>query len=109
MSIPDIVRVCALFEALVSATLALLSLWYFTQREAPRLVVKHVTRVTITYLGFVAFGVAEITTHFGYGFRWELFAEMVIFALAANAHIPLVAYERAAVHAIKYERRTGDS
>lgn len=103
--VPDFVRVVALFEALVSAVLAGLSLYFFTQRRPPKVLLAHVIRVSLTYFAFVAFGVVEVTTHFGHGWRWELFGEMVIFGLAANSHVPLVRYEW---QAAKQAQRDGD-
>ena len=80
----------------MSFVLSVLSLYYFSKRSPPRAVALHVRRVTITYLSFVAYGLIEISIHFGDDFGWQLFALMVVFTLSSHAQIPLLAHERAA-------------
>lgn len=104
----DLVRLVALGEGVVSLVLSGMTLHYFTKRGPAGPVGSHVWRVTLTYVAFVIFGLAEIVTHWGADWRWQLVALMTVFLLAANSLIPLLSYERAAARKTALGRRLGD-
>lgn len=104
------VRVAAVINGLASMCLSGLSLFYFAKRHPPPGVSTHVRRVTVTYLAFVVYGMAEIVTHWSHDMRWQLLVLWAVFVLATRAQLPLLQYEH--TQATKVQRgqlrRVGD-
>ena len=94
-TVVTIVRVIALAEGALSFFLAIGSLYYFTKRNPPVKLKQHVRRVTLTYLAFVSFAIADCAIRMGDPFRWQLVGYLIVFSLATHAQIPLLSYERA--------------
>lgn len=90
----NLFRAVSILMGLLSVLFSLLSLHYFLARKPPRLARQHVLRVTWTYIAFVSFGIVDTSSHWGQGFRWQLFGYAVVFILAINAQAPLLSYER---------------
>jgi len=90
----DIVRVVVIVMGLLSGALSAMSMCYFLRRNPPPALVVHVRRVTLTYIAFVVYGIAETSTHFGKPVRWQPFATLLVFTMAANAQVPLVRFEK---------------
>lgn len=105
----NIVRVVTIANGLASMVLSALSLHHFARRAPPTRIRSHVRRVTVTYLGFVCYGLVEVITHWGHEMRWQLAALFVVFSLALHAQVPLLNYERSsAARVVLRGRRVGD-
>lgn len=92
----DTFRVAVQGLGVLSIIFSTLTLRYFLLRNPPTKVRQHVRRVTLTYVSFVIFGMADTATRWGDPFRWQLFGYAIIFMLAVNAQSPLLSYERSA-------------
>ncbi len=94
MSAIDVVRVIVLIEGLLSVYLSVMTLIYFFRRKPHPALVFHVRRVTITYIGFVVYGCVEMITHFGESIRWQTFAILTVFTMAAMSQVTLLKFEK---------------
>ncbi len=90
----DVVRVVVIVEGLFSAVLSAMSLTYFLRRSPVKKLVSHVQRVTLTYFSFVIYGCIDVALRFGDPSRWQPFALLVVFSIAASAQVPLMRFER---------------
>ncbi len=97
----DIVRIIVLLEGLISVYLSVMTLIYFLRRNPPENIIIHVRRVTITYIGFVLYGCVESFTHFGQPIRWQPFAILSVFTLAAMSQVTLLRFEKDAASLAK--------
>ncbi len=97
----DVVRIIVFLEGLISVYLSIMTLIYFLHRHPPKNIIIHVRRVTITYIGFVLYGCAETFTHFGQPIRWQPFAILAIFTLAAMSQVTLLRFEKDAASLAK--------
>ncbi len=97
----DIVRIIVIVEGLISVYLSVMTLVYFLRRQPPKGIIIHVRRVTITYIGFVLYGSVEALTHLGQPIRWQPFAILAVFSLAAMSQVTLLRFEKDAANLVK--------
>ncbi len=97
----DVVRIIVLLEGFISVYLSVMTLIYFLRRQPPKGLIIHVRRVTTTYIGFVLYGCAEAFTHFGQPIRWQPFAILMVFTLAAISQVTLLRFEKDAANLAK--------
>jgi len=86
----DFLRIAAVGNGLFSFVFSVLTLCFFLKWPLPSPIRKQAVRVTVVYLAFVIYGLAETVTHLGQPLRWQIVAQFAIFTLATYAIIPLL-------------------
>ena len=105
----EVTRFVSLGLGTMSFVLSGTTYYFFMQRNPPASLVEHVRKVTFAYLAFVGVAMADTVTRIGGPFRWQMIGYLVVFALSANAQVPLIWYEKEALLKEQLaQRRKGD-
>ncbi len=101
----EIIRATALIYGFFTIYFSISIMITFKKRNPPKLVMQHVVRISLTYVGLVMFAMIDIILLFGEPLTFRSPVLLVLLTTAMFAQVPLAQHERQMLSKEKREQK----